>query len=215
MASKFIGGTHVGAFRLHGRRPDDPNDIFPHEHRRELRGYRVLSAWLNHDDARATNTYDTFVGSEDAGYIKHYLIDFGSCLGSSTIAAQRTRQGHEYLWEAGPLLKSLATLGIWHRPWLEADLEVGYPAVGRLEASYFDPELWKPEYPSAAFDNMDAADAFWAARIVARFSDEMIRALVDAARISDPAAARRLGDLIIARRSLCRCRDQRSSTSRQ
>jgi hypothetical protein len=200
LASKFIPGTHVGEFRFHGTRPDDPNDIFPHEHRRELRGYRVFSAWLNHDDSRATNTYDSFVGSPESGYIKHYLLDFGSCLGSATVEPQKTRGGHEYLFEPGPLLKSMATLGFWYRPWLQADLEVEYAAVGRLEASYFDPEAWKPEYPSAAFDNMDAADAFWAARIVARFSDAMIRALVDAARISDPAAARHLGDLIIERR---------------
>jgi hypothetical protein len=155
---------------------------------------------LNHDDSRATNTYDTFLGSPDNGYIRHYLIDFGSCLGSATVEPQKTRGGHEYLFEPGPLLKSLATLGFWYRPWLQADLDVKYPAVGRLEATYFDPDLWKPEYPSTAFDNMDAADAFWAARIVARFSDEMIRALVDAADISDPAAARHLGDLIIERR---------------
>jgi hypothetical protein len=47
---------------------------------------------------------------------------------------------------------------------------------------------------------MDAADAFWAARIAARFSDEMLWSIVDIARLSDPAAARYLGDVLIKRR---------------
>ena len=37
---------------------------------------------------------------------------------------------------------------------------------------------WKPEYPNPAFDNMRPDDAFWAARIVSRFTDEMIGAVV-------------------------------------
>jgi hypothetical protein len=47
---------------------------------------------------------------------------------------------------------------------------------------------------------MDAADAFWAASLVSRFSDEMIRAIVDTGELSDAAAAKQLGDIIIKRR---------------
>jgi hypothetical protein len=47
---------------------------------------------------------------------------------------------------------------------------------------------------------MDGADAFWAARIASRFSNEMIRAIVDAARLSDPNVADTLADVIIRRR---------------
>src|SRR4029453_9452968 len=50
------------------------------------------------------------------------------------------------------------------------------------------------------FDAMDAEDGFWAARIVARFSDEMIRAIVAAAKLSNPEAAEQLSRVIIERR---------------
>ena len=45
VASKQLQGVPIGPFQYHGTRPDDPNDIFPHEHRRELRGMRVFAAW--------------------------------------------------------------------------------------------------------------------------------------------------------------------------
>jgi hypothetical protein len=47
---------------------------------------------------------------------------------------------------------------------------------------------------------MDAADAFWAASIASRFTDGMIRAIVNTGELSDEAAARTLADIIIKRR---------------
>ena len=44
LASRFAGGKPLGNFRYYGTRPDDPNDIVRHEHRRELRGARVFAA---------------------------------------------------------------------------------------------------------------------------------------------------------------------------
>jgi hypothetical protein len=43
-------------------------------------------------------------------------------------------------------------------------------------------------------------DAFWAARRVAAFTDEMIRTAVHTAEFSDPAAEKYLGDVVIKRR---------------
>src|SRR5262249_23874753 len=82
LGSKLLPGDPIGPFQHFGTRPDDPNDIFSHENRRELRGLRVFAAWLNHDDSRAINTLDMLVKEGGRHYVKHYLIDFGSTLGS-------------------------------------------------------------------------------------------------------------------------------------
>ena len=58
LVSRFARRRPIGNFRYYGTRPDDPNDIVAHEHRRELRGARVFGAWLNHDDSRGINSLD-------------------------------------------------------------------------------------------------------------------------------------------------------------
>ncbi|HET7219776.1 MAG TPA: hypothetical protein VFJ02_17085, partial [Vicinamibacterales bacterium] len=104
LASKAIEGKPLGPFRYYGTRPDDPNDIFPHGHRRELRGLLAFSAWLNHDDSRSINSLDTLVRSGGRSIVKHHLLDFGSTLGSGTVRAQSTRAGNEFLWDSRPTL---------------------------------------------------------------------------------------------------------------
>jgi hypothetical protein len=199
IASREVEGKPVGPFKFFGTRPDDPNDVFPHEHRRELRGLRVFSAWLNHDELRSLNTLDTLVSAGGRTFVKHHLIDFGSTLGSGSVIAQKPRAGNEYLWEARPTIITALTLGFWVRPWIKVD----YPelrSLGNIEAAFYQPERWKPEYPNMAFDNARPDDIFWAARRVMAVSDEMIRAAVDTAEYSDRAASLYLGDVIIASR---------------
>jgi hypothetical protein len=198
--SRFAEGRPVGYFKYYGTRPDDPNDIHPHEHRRELRGNRVFSAWLNHDDSRGINSLDMLEEADGRRFIRHYMFDFGSIMGSGSTMAQVPRAGNEYILEWGPALKTLATLGLYVRPWIRVDYWEGAKAVGRFEGDFFDPVAWRPEYPNPAFDNMRADDAFWAARLVIRFSDETIRALVAKGRYSEPGAADHLVATLIMRR---------------
>ncbi len=199
IASRQLSGRPVGPFKYYGTRPDDPNDIFPHEHRRELRGLRAFSAWLNHDDSRSVNTLDTLVEVDGRRVLRHHLIDFGSTLGSASVTAQKPRAGNEYIWEARPTLLTMLSFGFWVRPWIKVRYP-DYPAVGNIEAAYFWPERWKPEYPNAAFRNARADDLFWAARRVMAVPDEAIRAVVASAQYSDRGAADYLADVIIARR---------------
>ncbi|MCZ6769384.1 MAG: hypothetical protein O7D93_09080 [Acidobacteria bacterium] len=199
IASRRLPGTPIGHFQYHGTRSDDPNDIFPHENRRELRGLRVFSAWLNHDDSRSINSLDMYLGSPGEGHVQHHLIDFGSCLGSGSVKPQTRRAGNEYILEGKPIVKAGLSLGIWDRPWRHVKFP-DYPAIGRFEADFFQPQLWRPEYPNPAFERMQIEDAFWATRTILRFSDEMIRAIVETGQISDLDASNFLVETLIKRR---------------
>ena len=200
VASKLLTGRPIGPFDFQGVRTDDPNDIFPHQDRRELRAYRIFCAWLNHNDSDAVNTLDMFVkDNSERGFVKHYLIDFGTTMGSGSTQPHARRVGNEYYIEFKPALKAAATLGIWDRPWRH--LEYGdFKSIGRFESKYFQPEKWKPDYPNPAFDKMQMQDALWATRTVMRFSDEAVRAMVGAGRIDDPAASEYLAEVLIERR---------------
>ena len=206
MASLLLPGAPVGPFKFYSTRSDDANDIFSHQHRRELRGYKVFCAWLNHDDSRSLNTLDMYVTEGDRSFVKHYLIDFSSTLGAGSnpaheIVPQHPRAGNEYLIEFKPALKTALTLGIWERPWM--NYEYAYPQyaeAGRIEAENFEPQLWKPEYRNPTFDRLLLDDAFWAAKIVFRFSDEAIRALVETGQYSDPETSEFLARILMRRR---------------
>jgi hypothetical protein len=207
VASLALEGEALGPFQFQGTRPDDPNDIVPHEHRRELRGYRVFCAWLNHDDSRAINTLDTYVGGPGgSGHIRHHLIDFSSSLGSGSdylrrIAPQDPRAGNEYIVDFEPIWKAFYTFGIADRAWRR--IPYAYPRyaeAGRIESDYFDPATWKPEYPNPAFDRMLADDGFWAAKIVARFTDDAVRVIVSTGDFLSKDAERYLADTVIRRR---------------
>jgi hypothetical protein len=199
IASRALEGTDLGPFKYYGTRLDDPNDIFEHEHRRELRGLRVFCAWLNHDDSRSINTRDFLVEDQSRRIVRHYLIDFGSTLGSGSTQAQRPRAGNEYIWEGRPTLLTMLTFGFYVRPWIKVKYP-NLPSIGRFEAEFFEPDKWKPEYPNPAFDNSRPDDEFWAARRLMALSDEAIRAVVRTGQYSDPEAESYLAETLISRR---------------
>jgi hypothetical protein len=199
VASKLIGGRPIGPFKYYGTRSDDANDIIPHEHRRELRGLHILSAWLNHDDSRAVNTLDTVVTENGRSHIQHYLIDFGSTLGSGSVGAQKPRAGWEYIWEPAPVFRRIFTLGLWDSAWIRIRYP-DLPSIGRFESKAFDPEQWKPEYPNSAFMNALPDDSYWAAKIVMAFTDDDIRAVVRTGGLTDSRAEQYLIQTLIERR---------------
>ncbi len=202
LASRYIKGRPIGEYRYHETRSDDPNDIYPHEKRRELRALRVFAAWLHHDDSRSLNTFDAFVEESGRRFIRHYLLDFGSNMGSGSTNVQEPRAGYEYYAEGGKLLKGIFSFGLWTRSWMRAKYP-DYPAIGNFEGDFFEPWNWKPEYPNPSFDRMDAADAFWGANLLRYFTDDVIRAVVATGQIRDPEAAAYLADTLIKRRDKC------------
>jgi hypothetical protein len=203
MSAARFEGKDVGNFEYHGTRSDDPNDIYPHEHRRELRANRVFAAWLAHDDSRAINTRNIKVEAGGRAYVRHYMHDFGAILGSSTRFPEPAVSNHEHYIEKRTSLLELFTLGLYTPRYLRVKGPHDVPAsVGRYESASFDPERWKANYPNTAFDNMQADDAFWGARLVSRFSDEAIQAIVEQAGYDDPDAVQYLVRTLIRRRDI-------------
>ena len=199
LASRRLPGRPLGPFEYFGTRSDDANDVFRHENRRELRALRVFAAWLNHDDSRSINTLDMFLPRGEQGYVKHHLLDFGSCLGSGSVDRQSRRAGNEYLVEWTPILKAGLTLGLWDRPWRRVHYPE-HPGVGRFESEYFQPQNWKPEYPNPAFERMLPADALWAVRILMRLNEESIRAVVRTGQLVDAESEEYLIRTLLERR---------------
>ena len=201
VASKAIEGSLLGPFRYYGTIPDDPNDIIPHEHRRELRGLRVFSAWVNHMDSRGINSLDTLVDVSGRKVVRHYLIDFGSTLGSASNAVKSRRSGYSYLWDFADSMRTLATFGLYVPSWAFVDYPMSdVPEVGRFEGDRFEPQAWVPHFPNPAFDHARPDDTFWAARRVMAFSDDAIRVIVERGQYTDPRATKYIADVLIKRR---------------
>ncbi len=199
LASRALPGKVLSGFQYHGTRPDDPNDLVPHEHRRELRALRVFGAWTNLVDMKALNTLDTLITENNRTYIRHYLQDVGSTFGTGALAPREWDEGYEYLFEGDKTWKRMASLGFYLQPWQTIPYEK-HRSIGRFEGDRFDPRQWKPRVPTAAFLHARADDDFWAARRVMAFTDEMIRAIVKTGQYRDEAAERHLGDVLIKRR---------------
>ena len=199
VASLYLQGTWLGPFRYFGTRKDDPNDVVLHEHRRDLRGLGVFCAWLDHDDSRAINTLDMLVNENDNQFVKHYLIDFDSTLGSGSTQPKSPRSGNEYLFAWKPAAIQFFSLGLYVPPWHRAYFP-HLTSVGRFEAEVFDPEKWVPEYRNPAFSNRLPDDAFWAAKQVMAFTDEEVCAIVKKGEYSDPEAEKWVSDCLLTRR---------------
>src|SRR5688572_10088537 len=200
--SKATPGRPVGRIRFHGTRADDPNDVVPHEHRRELRGYFVFAAWLNHVDAKGINSLSTLITEGGRSFIRHYLLDFGSALGSAAVGPREGWEGYEALVETpGEIGRRILGFGFKIPVWRTQDYFES-PAIGRLprDHSKWDPEAWWPHITNAAFRHMRPDDTFWAAMKLAAISDEMIRAAVAEGKFGDAKSEAFLAQAIIERR---------------
>ena len=197
--SRLLPGKVLGGFRYYGTRSDDPNDVIPHENRRELRALQVFGAWTNLVDMKAMNTMDTLITENGRTRVRHYLLDVGSTFGMGANGPHEWTEGYEHLFEGDKLLKRLITFGAYIEPWQTVPYQENR-SVGRFEGSHFEPEAWKTRVPVSAVLRSRDDDNFWAARRVMAFSDELIRAIVKTGQFSDPAAEKLLADVLIRRR---------------
>jgi hypothetical protein len=199
VAGRLIPGKILGNFLFEGTRPDDPNDVVPHEHRRELRALRVFGAWTNLTDLKAANVLDALTTVNGRSVVKHYLQDVGSTFGMCNDYYEWDLS-YEYFIQGDTSRRRLFSLGFALSPWQTVPYKE-YPSIGKFEGDVFDPRTWRPQTPTTAYMETRDDDAFWAARRVAAFTDDLIRAAVHTGQFSDPAAEQYLGDVLIKRRN--------------
>lgn len=187
-ASRFVPGRPIGPFRYEDTDEGDPNDVIPHEDRRELRASQVLASWINHFDSREQNTLRVWMEhpSGKGGYVEHYFIDWGDSLGGRwPFDGISRRLGHSYYFDKWDVLGDLVTLGLIPRPWNKVKLN-DYDIFGYLDAKTFKSSAWKGGYPNPAHDRMTPTDALWMVRIMSRMTPAHIRAMVQASKFPDP-----------------------------
>ena len=176
-----------------------PNDVAPHQNRRDLRGLYVFAAWLNHTDSKSINSLDTVVDEGGTHYIRHFLIDFGATLGSDTFEPKSPRAGNVFLFAWRPSAVQFLTLGLDVKPWMRLHYP-DLPEAGHFQYQDFNPERWTNNYPNPAFQLRTPGDTYWAARKVMAFRDDAIRAIVATGQFRDPRAAEWIARCLIERR---------------
>jgi hypothetical protein len=201
LVSKFIPGKPLGGFSRGGTRRGDPNDLIPHERRRDLRGLFPVFAWLKHTDVKEGNTLDAWVKDPvhpGRHYIVHYQIDFGKALGVMTRQSRIRSDGYARLIDGGDMGRSLLSMGLWKHPWDEVD-GPAIRGVGILEVEAYDPGTFRVRSPYWPLEDADRFDKFWGAKLLMRLTPAQIRAAVEEARYSDPRASDYLARQLIRR----------------
>jgi hypothetical protein len=162
----------LGPYQYWGTRSDDPNDTVPHEHRRDLRGLYVFSAWLNNSGARAVDTHDILTPIDGVARIRHYIVDFTRSLGSGSVKGPKlVWEGHEpFLAGRDKARRNILGFGVVTPAWMREEYP-DLPEVGTFGSQTFDPDTWTSNDPITAFDNRLPDDTFWAAKQVMAFTD--------------------------------------------
>ncbi|MEP7119850.1 MAG: hypothetical protein ABJE95_03025 [Byssovorax sp.] len=207
VATRALPGSELGPFRYEGTRGDDPNDVVAHEDRRDLRGARVLAAWLDHGDASEHRTRDTWIarrGDEvlsSPGIVRHYQVGLDDCFGreADTDAASR-RIGHENSLDLAQGTRDFLTLGVQEQPWDRAKRSADGDVFGYFSARDFAPGLYRGDHPNPAFSRMMEGDGAWAARAVARFTPDLVEAAVRAGDFTFPRHTEFLIEQLLLRR---------------
>ncbi|MEM9072949.1 MAG: hypothetical protein AAGE52_30860 [Myxococcota bacterium] len=186
-SSQFLPGRPIGPWRYESTRDDDPNDVIPHEDRRELRGGYVIASWINHFDAREQNTLSMWIAEENGrGHVRHNYIDFGDSFGSLWAWDGISRRlGHASYFDIRTLMVDFVTLGILPRPWNKMRYGPAGETLGYFDDWYFEPDQWEPGYPNPAFLKASEHDNAWMGRILANLTPEHIEAIVNEAKVTN------------------------------
>ena len=150
IAARAVPGRPIGGFSYHGTRPDDPNDVVPHEHRRELRALKVFGAWTNLVDMKAGNTLDAVVVENGRSVVRHYLQDVGSTFGTGANGPREYDEGWELLVRRRPDAEAAGHASASSSRRGRPSTTRSMPSIGRFEGDAFDPPTWQPRVATAA-----------------------------------------------------------------
>jgi hypothetical protein len=198
LASKVLKGKPKGPFPQVGMRMDDPNDLIPHEHRRELRGLRVIASWINNWDLKEAQSLDMYVEEGGRKFLRHYLLDFGASLGADDRPTD-FYHSREYGLDIRSVTKEMFTLGLYTSP-NEKTARIISPEIGNFTSDDFKPGSWKQTYPSVMFSNLTDLDAFWATRVVLSFSEDDLRTIIETGEYDDQRTRTYLLQTLLERR---------------
>ena len=135
--------------------------------------------------------------------MRHHMIDWNDSLGflwAPELDQISRRLGYAYYFDVGIIGREFVSLGLRQEPWDRAHFGPTGETLGYFEDADFVPEEWKSGYPNPAFARMTERDAAWMARILARFTDERIEALLGEARADTPLVRSELLRILKGRR---------------
>jgi hypothetical protein len=132
--------------------------------------------------------------------VRHYYLDTSECFGSEWAWDGISRRlGFSYLFDFEHVGEDIVTFGLITRPWDRAARTPGQEIFGYYHTRDFVPDRWQNEYPNPAFSRMTERDGAWMARILARFTPEMVATLGEMGRFSRPSSAAFLATILQGR----------------
>lgn len=190
-------GVDLGPTHAFDRRVGDRNDRVPHLDRRTLRALGLVFEWLGVSRVSPGVLRDTYVGAPGAGHVAHYVVDLGGALGAEAVVRREAPRDDDTDLAGRNIFVTLGTLGLYSPggpPTQERWRAIGeYPA--KLPARPF-----QTSPPFEPIDRMLPSDAYWIAKRIVALRPEVITAAIDAARLADPTAGKKLAEIILARR---------------
>jgi hypothetical protein len=194
-AVRWSTGMSLGKTPEGDVRSDDINDRIPHRDRRTVRALSVVAAWLKLGGLGPNKTLDAYEGAPDQGHVMHYVVGLDESLGAGDVI---------HVWDPPPAegggapVVRLFTLGFLPNP-APTPTQIDIPAIGEFSTEV-DPRRYKPPMPYQPAERLLSPDAYWIAKRIAAIPSAGLAVAIDAARLSDERAQKRLLVVLEARR---------------
>jgi hypothetical protein len=195
-AVRWPMGMNLGQTPEGGTRSDDSNDRIAHPDRRTLRALQVVAAWLQLGGLGPRKTVDAYEGAPERGHVTHYLVGLDEAFGAGDVV---------HVWDPPPAEGGgspgirLLTLGLLRNP-APPPTQLDIPAIGELSGDV-DPRRYRPPLPYQPVERQQAPDAYWMAKRIASIPSAGLAVAIDAGKLSDERAQKRLLSALEARRA--------------